>query len=106
MVKQFPMLEILCLDHCEMSDDICKQVFHSAENTKLQFLNISWNQLSSDSIHDVVRVVEKNQSLAKLAMQHNRFGEGDLSEFARVIETHNSLEYLDVSQNYIGNSEF
>lgn len=24
MCNQFPMLEILCLDHCEMTDDICR----------------------------------------------------------------------------------
>lgn len=98
------MLEIVCLDHCEMTDEICRRVFHTAQNTKLQFLNISWNQLSSDSIHDIVNFIEQNQDLAKLAMQHNRFGEGDLTDFARVIETHKSLTYLDVSQNYIGNS--
>ena len=27
MCNQFPMLEILCLDHCEMTDDICRHVF-------------------------------------------------------------------------------
>ena len=68
MCNQFHMLEILCLDHCEMTDDICRYVFHSAANTKLQFLNISWNQLSGDSIEDIVRVVQHNQSLEKLAM--------------------------------------
>ena len=106
MCNQFPMLEILCLDHCEMTDDICRHVFHTAQNTKLQFLNISWNLLSGDSIDDIVRVINQNQDLEKLAMQHNRFGEADLSDFAHAIERHQNMIYLDVSANLIGNSDF
>ena len=62
------MLEILCLDHCEMSDQICNQIFPAISNTKIEFLNISWNHLSGDSLNSVVSLLIQNQSLKKLAM--------------------------------------
>ena len=43
MLNKYEMLEILCFDHCDMTDSICKYVFHSIVNTKLQFVNLSWN---------------------------------------------------------------
>jgi len=100
------MLEILCIDHCEVTDSIARNIFHNMPNTKLQFLNISWNHISGKSIKDFVKVVELNQGLEKLAMQHNRFGEGDLTKFARVISKHKSLTYLDISANQIENHNF
>ena len=62
------MLEILCLDHCEMTDQICNQIFPAISNTKIEFLNISWNNLSGDSINSVVSLLNQNQNLKKLAM--------------------------------------
>lgn len=68
MLNKFGMLNILCLDHCEMSDAICKQIFKNINNQQLQFLNISWNNLSGDSLEDIVRILELNPDLQKLAM--------------------------------------
>ena len=62
------MLEILCLDHCEMTDQICNQIFPAISNTKIEFLNISWNNLSGDSLNSVVSLLNQNQNLKKLAM--------------------------------------
>jgi len=100
------MLEILCIDHCEVTDSIARNIFHNMPNTKLQRLNNAWNHISGKSIKDFVKVVELNQGLEKLAMQHNRFGEGDLTKFARVISKHKSLTYLDISANQIENHNF
>ena len=60
MINKYQELEILCLDHCEMTDDISKYVFSNINNTKLQFLNISWNYLSGESLPELVRVVSLN----------------------------------------------
>ena len=61
MINKYEELEILCLDHCEMTDDICKFVFSSININKLQFLNISWNLLSGESIGELTQVVNLNQ---------------------------------------------
>ena len=53
-------MEIICLDHCEMTDDISRYIFSNINNTKIQFLNISWNYLSGDSLPELVRVVRLN----------------------------------------------
>jgi hypothetical protein len=29
MIDKYPEMEILCLDHCEMTDAMCKTYFHS-----------------------------------------------------------------------------
>ena len=60
MINKYKEMEILCLDHCEMTDNICKFVFSSININKLQFLNISWNLLSGDSIGELVHVVHLN----------------------------------------------
>ena len=75
-------------------------------NQKLQFLNISWNYISADSINDITEVIQKNQNLEKIAMQHNRLGEGSFTRLAKVISTHKSLTYIDISQNLLKNAEF
>ena len=106
MVDKYTMLEILCLDHCEISEKIFRYIFQSINNRELIFLNISWNQLSGDTLDEVVRVLSNNPNLKKLAMQHNRFGEVDLTEFANVLAAHRELEYLDITSNWIGNTQF
>ena len=60
MINKYQELEILCLDHTEMPDDISKYIFSNINNTKLQFLNISWNYLSGESLPELVRVVRLN----------------------------------------------
>ena len=99
-------MEILCLDHCQMTDSMCKNYFATMQNTNLQFLNISWNKITGISIDYITRVVQQNQDLEKLTMQHNRLGEADLTEFSNTIATHKSLKHLDMSANMIGNEEF
>ena len=74
MIKKYRELEILCVDHCEVNDDICSFIFRNFENTKLQFLNISWNQISGDCLDLIKEVLLLNQDMEKLAMQHNKFG--------------------------------
>ena len=103
MINKYPEMEILCLDHCQMSDSMCKNYFENMQNTNLQFLNISWNKITGQSIDFITRVVKQNQDLEKLTMQHNRFGESDLTEFSNAVATHKSLKYLDMSANLIGN---
>ena len=60
MIEKYPEMEILCLDHCGMTDAMCKTYFHSMQNTKLQFLNISWNQITGDSMEFLVHVINLN----------------------------------------------
>ena len=97
MLNKYQEMEVLCLDHSEMEDQVCQYIFQTINNTQLLFLNISWNFLTGDSIKHVTRILARNQNLEKLAMQHNRFGEGDLTEFAKVLSSHKSLKYLDIS---------
>ena len=85
MISKYENLEILCIDHCEVTDSIAKNIFNNMTNTKLQFLNIGWNNISGESLKDFEKVLELNQGLEKLAMQHNRFGEGDLTQFAHIL---------------------
>ena len=106
MVNKYPMLEILCLDHCDIFDKIFQDIFRTINSRELIFLNISWNQLGGDTIDEVVRVLSNNPNLKKLAMQHNRFGDVELNEFANVLKTHRELEYLDITANNIGNTQF
>lgn len=54
LANKYHMLEILCLDHCEMLDADCNQLFPNMTNSNLEFLNISWNRLSGDSMSAVV----------------------------------------------------
>ena len=68
MIQKYPDMEILCLDHCGMTDAMSKTYFQSMQNTKLQFLNISWNQITGESMPHLIKVVGQNQSLEKLAM--------------------------------------
>ena len=79
MLQKYSELEILCLDHCDMPDALCSQVFGNFQNTNLQFLNISWNLLTGDCIKMLAHVLDKNQDLEKLCMQHNKLGEGDFT---------------------------
>ena len=60
MINKYPEMEILCLDHCQMSDVMCQTYFQSMQSTKLQFLNISWNQITGESIEYVTHVVQQN----------------------------------------------
>ena len=85
MIRKYDKLEILCIDHCEVTDSISKNIFDNMTNQKLQILNISWNHISGESLHFFERVIGLNQGLEKLAMQHNRFGEGDLTQFALIL---------------------
>ena len=63
MVDKYTKMEILCLDHCDMSDQIFRFIFQNINNRELIFLNISWNQLSGDTIDEVVRVLDNNPNL-------------------------------------------
>ena len=89
-----------------MTDAMCQTYFQGMQNTKLQFLNISWNQITGSSMEYLVQVLHQNQDLERLAMQHNRLADADLTQFGSAIESHRSLNYLDVSANKIGNQEF
>jgi len=68
MVDKYRMMEILCLDHCEMSDEIFRYIFQNINNERLIFLNLSWNQLSGDTVDLIVRVLDNNPNLQKLAI--------------------------------------
>ena len=60
MILKYPEMENLCLDHCQMTDSMCNTYFASMQNTKLQFLNISWNKITGISIDYITRVVQQN----------------------------------------------
>ena len=57
MMNKYRELEFLCVDHCEMPDNIGNLLFGQCMNEHLQFLNISWSHLSGESLQSVVRVV-------------------------------------------------
>ena len=60
MINKYPEMEILCLDHCEMTDSMCETYFNSMQSTNLQFLNVSWNHLTEASLSCLVKVIDQN----------------------------------------------
>lgn len=60
MINKYTKLEILCLDHCEMTDEVCKYVFDNTTSKNLQFLNISWNHLSGESLSAINHMLNLN----------------------------------------------
>jgi len=57
MIAKYQEIEILCFDHNEMNDEICKFVFNGMTNTNLVFLNLSWNLLSEHALDSIVHIL-------------------------------------------------
>ena len=97
MIAKYQEIEILCFNHVEMNDEICRLIFHGMTNSNLIFLNLSWNLLSENALQCLVHILSVNRNLEKLALQHNNLGKGNLTSFANAISEHQSLKYIDIS---------
>lgn len=88
MMQKFKNLEIMCFDHCDVTDDIFMTIFSGMHNTDLRFLNLSWNQLSGACMPLIVDCLVQNQSMTKLTLHHNHLGDADMTKFAAAIMNH------------------
>jgi len=57
MIAKYQEIEILCLNHTEMNDEICRSIFHGMTNSNLIFLNLSWNLLSENALECLVHIL-------------------------------------------------
>ena len=66
MIAKYQEIEILCFNHVEMNDEICRLIFHGMTNSNLIFLNLSWNLLSENALECLVHILSINRNLEKL----------------------------------------
>eukprot|EP00357_Protocruzia_adherens_P015468 CAMPEP_0115032506 /NCGR_PEP_ID=MMETSP0216-20121206/39202_1 /TAXON_ID=223996 /ORGANISM="Protocruzia adherens, Strain Boccale" /LENGTH=222 /DNA_ID=CAMNT_0002410425 /DNA_START=280 /DNA_END=949 /DNA_ORIENTATION=+ len=68
----------------------------------LEVLDISQNQICSDSLHELGRMLVMNNSLKKLLLAFNTpiiYDSGIVLTFAKAIEYNTNLEYLNISDH-------
>lgn len=95
-------LLVLNLSNNKLDDNCCKGLFDALrKNTNLTFLDISYNDISSEGIAYAHQFLSMTQTLSSLNAQNNILGSRGISYISQSILTNQSLRTLNLSFNGI-----
>ena len=96
----------LNLDTTGIGFEDCKALSELLACSKyIQVLDISYNNLSPDSVHLVIDGISLNASLKVLCMSNSTFSSDNALSFASVLRTNTSLRVLDIEYCNIQSSD-
>ena len=72
-------------------------------NSKLQWLDISHNQVSNVGMIEIGKALQINTTLQILDISHNNISDGGAVAISEYLENNNTLQQLDVSHNQVSN---
>ena len=97
----------ICISHCYIGDCGLKHLVNQLTDTRLTYVNFSWNHCTPKSVGDLCRFFRNNQQLEKVLIQHNNWGDKEcLDKIANALNNHRSIKYLDISAMNIGDDDF
>ena len=74
--------------------------------TTIKYLDLSWNNISEESMKIIVKMLGQNQSIEKLLIQHNYLKTKGAELMVKALDVHPEMKYLDISANEIESEGF
>ena len=96
-------IEVLDLGGCGLTNDGVGEVVSGlSDNHSLRELDLSWNQIGSESAVAVATMLKTNSSVARLELESCGIGSSGGVELGAALERNKTLRDLDLSENELG----
>ena len=104
MLSHIAELKYLNLSQCLLQPHETKKIFGILKRMEcLQHVDLSANNMDSDSINDVATMIKNNQDIQVLSLPNSVLDQNDLRIIIQAMQTVSSLEYVDFGNNTVDN---